>query len=234
MPALVSQCSWPPPSGPQSFHCSTLAWEKTHSPTADTTAPTPSENPATIMMYCHSTPHWKRKCPFPIPITHPSSSGLLITWEPFKYYWSKSPKAGNGCWGTSLYKLIIYPSSKVVRHWRSSPLYPCICIPCPWRTTAEILATLYPRLLSFTTLKCYRSFLKIQAKKRKQLPSFLYVCVCTLLWRVTPCQNMPELHLVINCPHIKIFPGRSDFLYSLKEGDGRCLGSENSKSACHL
>lgn len=73
----------------QGLRASTAAlWpeKKTHSPTADTTAPTPSENPATIMMYCHSTPHWKRKCPFPIPITHPSSSGLLITWETFKYY----------------------------------------------------------------------------------------------------------------------------------------------------
>lgn len=32
-------------------------------------------------------------------------------------------------------------------------------------------------LLSFTTLKCYRSFLKIRAKESKQLPSFLYVCL---------------------------------------------------------
>lgn len=54
------------------------------------------------MIQHHSTSHWKRKCPFPVPITQPHSSGLLITWETFKYFLSESPNAGNERWETSL------------------------------------------------------------------------------------------------------------------------------------
>lgn len=96
-------------------------------------------------------------------------------------------------------KLVIYPSSKLMHHWRSNPLYPHMCIPCPQRTTVEVLATPYPGFMWLLRDKrvpfmlfphnCSR-MLKgnpglIREAREENASCSQLLCYCTLWYRCT-------------------------------------------------